>query len=93
MLLVSFLIDSFFDLNWASVPNFKQVALVFISGPSASLNGAAWFIIMLFWHFVILILHIIPEKFCQENRFPSLPKFALIQSYRFPPSTQPNGDK
>lgn len=65
-LLIAYVLDRIFNINWAHIPDIKSIINSFISGPLTSLNGASWFLIMLFW---ISILYNIFQNIVKSNKF------------------------
>ena len=64
MILLSIVIDSIFKTHWYKGISIKQIGKTLIFGPTTSLNGAAWFVIMLFWVSIIycVIRRIFPSN-------------------------------
>lgn len=46
---IACILDKFIGTNWITKPSLRQILETFISGSLTSLNGASWFVIMLFW--------------------------------------------
>lgn len=64
MLVVAFFIDRIFSVNWAHIPTFHSLMKLLFLGTLSSINGAAWFIIMLFWVsiFYNFVNHLLKES-------------------------------
>lgn len=64
MLCIAASIDKIFNIDWAHIPNFKSFIEMFFLYTLTSLNGPAWFIIMLFW---VSVLYNIIYNISKEN--------------------------
>ena len=64
-LLTAFILDLIFNLNWFPNLDFEKIILMFICESPTSLNGASWFIIMLFW---VSIFYNIVRLLIKDNK-------------------------
>lgn len=62
---LAFIIDRIFNVNWVTIPTLKTIKEMFFSTSPTTLNGASWFVIMLFW--VSISYNVIRQIF-KENK-------------------------
>lgn len=63
--LAALMIDRVIGVDWIKMPSAKSIEVFFIHGSLTSINGAAWFIIMLFW--VSIFINAIYYAIGKEN--------------------------
>lgn len=57
-IVIAFILDKTFNIDWIKKPTINSIKTFLFEGSLTSLNGAAWFVIMLFWTSIIYnILH------------------------------------
>lgn len=65
-LVVAFMLDRIFLIDWFKMPTTESIVRMFLNGSSTSVNGAAWFVIMLFW---VSIFYNILKNLFKDNKF------------------------